>query len=364
MINAVQFVFLFALGAGLLVLYSALVATEDERRREAAVMRVYGASRAQVTGSQRAEFLAMGLVAGLLATLGAAAIGQLLARRVFELDLPPSPELWIAGPLAGRGAAVAQRLAVGAQGALGVAGADAAGLGLESGMAEIAALAAIAALLAVVWLVFRLQSGAERKHREMLGDLHDGLTKQGDRLGGQLMELREALTGKIDARLDQISGKVSERLDEGFKKTNETFVNVMQRLATIDEAQKKIETLTGSVVSLQELLGDKRSRGAFGEVQLEALVRNVLPPRRVRDAVHAVQRHARRLRAEAARADRPGGGGFEVPAGELPAACSTARPNEADRALAQKAVPRRRQEARRRHRARNTSSPTRPPTAR
>jgi putative ABC transport system permease protein len=101
LINAVQFVFLFALGAGLLVLYSALVATEDERRREAAVMRVYGASRAQVTGSQRTEFLAMGLVAGMLATLGAAAIGQLLARRVFELDLPPSPELWLAGPLAG-----------------------------------------------------------------------------------------------------------------------------------------------------------------------------------------------------------------------------------------------------------------------
>jgi putative ABC transport system permease protein len=101
LINAVQFVFLFALGAGLLVLYSALVATEDERRREAAVMRVYGASRAQVSGSQRTEFLAMGLVAGLLATLGAAAIGQLLARRVFELDLPLSSELWIAGPLAG-----------------------------------------------------------------------------------------------------------------------------------------------------------------------------------------------------------------------------------------------------------------------
>jgi putative ABC transport system permease protein len=100
-IAAVQVVFMFTLGAGLLVLYSALVATEDERRREAAVMRVYGASRAQVTGSQRVEFLAMGLLAGLLATAGAAAIGQLLARRVFELDLPPSPELWIAGPLAG-----------------------------------------------------------------------------------------------------------------------------------------------------------------------------------------------------------------------------------------------------------------------
>jgi putative ABC transport system permease protein len=100
-ITAVEVVFMFALGAGLLVLYSALVATEDERRREAAVMRVYGASRAQVTGSQRVEFLAMGLLAGILATAGAAAIGQLLARRIFELDLPPSPELWIAGPLAG-----------------------------------------------------------------------------------------------------------------------------------------------------------------------------------------------------------------------------------------------------------------------
>ncbi len=100
-VTAVQFVFVFALGAGLLVLYSALVATEDERRREAAVMRVHGASRAQVTGSQRTEFLAMGLLAGMLAALGAALIGQLLARRVFELDLPPSPELWVVGPLAG-----------------------------------------------------------------------------------------------------------------------------------------------------------------------------------------------------------------------------------------------------------------------
>jgi DNA recombination protein RmuC len=87
----------------------------------------------------------------------------------------------------------------------------------------------------------------------------------------------EGLTKAVDGRLEQIGGKVSERLDEGFKKTNQTFVDVMARLATIDEAQKKIDGLTTNVVSLQELLGDKRSRGAFGEVQLEALVRNVLP---------------------------------------------------------------------------------------
>lgn len=87
----------------------------------------------------------------------------------------------------------------------------------------------------------------------------------------------ESLTKAVDNRLEMIGGKVSERLDEGFKKTNQTFIDVMARLATIDEAQKKIDGLTTNVVSLQELLGDKRSRGAFGEVQLEALVRNVLP---------------------------------------------------------------------------------------
>jgi len=87
----------------------------------------------------------------------------------------------------------------------------------------------------------------------------------------------ELLSKTTDTRLEQISGRVSERLEEGFKKTNETFVSVMERLATIDEAQKKIDGLTTNVVSLQELLGDKRARGAFGEVQLENLVRNILP---------------------------------------------------------------------------------------
>lgn len=96
-------------------------------------------------------------------------------------------------------------------------------------------------------------------------------------ISAQLGITIEALNKTVDERLQGISGKVSERLDEGFKKTNETFTSVMSRLAVIDEAQKKIDGLTTNVVSLQQLLGDKRSRGAFGEVQLEALVRNVMP---------------------------------------------------------------------------------------
>jgi len=171
-------------------------------------------------------------------------------------------------------------------------------------LAILAVLALLIVRLAAQGTAIRKQSEElarmlEERHRAMLTDLHGGLAQQSDRLNSRLSEelnqtretlhrlqlalaanlgeTTEKLGAKIDQRLDQIAGKVNERLEEGFKKTNETFVNVMQRLATIDEAQKKIETLTGSVVSLQELLGDKRSRGAFGEVQLEALVRNVLP---------------------------------------------------------------------------------------
>jgi DNA recombination protein RmuC len=97
-------------------------------------------------------------------------------------------------------------------------------------------------------------------------------------MGAQLAQQAETMTKTVDGRLEQISGKVNERLDEGFKKTNETFTNVMARLAVIDEAQKKLDGLTTNVVSLQQVLSDKSARGAFGEVQLEALVRDTLPP--------------------------------------------------------------------------------------
>lgn len=94
----------------------------------------------------------------------------------------------------------------------------------------------------------------------------------------QLGTASETLSRTINERLEAIGGHVNQRLDEGFRQTNETFASVMARLATIDEAQKKIDGLTGNVISLQTLLGDKRARGAFGEVQLEALVKNALPP--------------------------------------------------------------------------------------
>lgn len=87
----------------------------------------------------------------------------------------------------------------------------------------------------------------------------------------------DKLTEETQTHLKEISGQVDKRLTEGFEKTNATFTDVVKRLTIIDEAQKKITELSGSVMSLQEILVDKRSRGAFGEVQLSALVRNMLP---------------------------------------------------------------------------------------
>jgi len=99
------------------------------------------------------------------------------------------------------------------------------------------------------------------------------LVRSSQELGRRL----DALTGSTDKRLESISAQVERRLSEGFEKTTATFHDVLKRLALIDEAQKKITELTGSVVSLQEILSDKRSRGAFGEVQLNALIANVMP---------------------------------------------------------------------------------------
>ena len=118
LIDAVQIVFLFALAAGVLVLYAALLATQDERTHEAAVMRALGASRAQVLSAQRAEFAVLGAIAGLLGALGASAIGWALAVRIFELDYVSSGWIWIVGPALGLASVVLNAWA-GARAALG-----------------------------------------------------------------------------------------------------------------------------------------------------------------------------------------------------------------------------------------------------
>lgn len=129
----------------------------------------------------------------------------------------------------------------------------------------------------------QLKSLAEMqaKLEQRFGDMQQGIEK---RLGEMsqtsiehLAKSNDQIQETLHKRLTEISGQVEMRLNKGFEKTNETFTDVVKRLALIDEAQKKITELSSSVVSLQEVLNDKRSRGAFGEAQMMLQVRNVLP---------------------------------------------------------------------------------------
>ena len=123
-----------------------------------------------------------------------------------------------------------------------------------------------------------LQESLQQGIHNLLQHVNTTLLNNAENLGKRV----DKLTYDTDERLKQISGQVEKRLMEGFEKTTATFADVLKRLALIDEAQKKITELSTNVVSLQEILADKRSRGAFGEVQLSALINNMLPAAHVK----------------------------------------------------------------------------------
>lgn len=135
---------------------------------------------------------------------------------------------------------------------------------------------------------------AAQQQQQIISDFRDKLLEQlqqisksnRDELAKSMLSNSEQLNARIkeltentDKRLQDISAQVEKRLADGFEKTTQTFNDILKRLALIDDAQKKITELSSNVVSLQEVLADKRSRGAFGEVQLNSLIRNVLPER-------------------------------------------------------------------------------------
>ncbi len=98
---AVEYVFLFTLAAGIVVLLAAIQATRDERRFESALLHTLGASRRKILQGVAVEFIALGSLAGFLAALGATAVGYVLAERIFQLDYVINPYLWAIGILAG-----------------------------------------------------------------------------------------------------------------------------------------------------------------------------------------------------------------------------------------------------------------------
>lgn len=142
--------------------------------------------------------------------------------------------------------------------------------------------ALVAAALAgvAVWLLRGRGGEANRFESEITR-----LVAQQAELTGRLSAMAEAqsraqgeLARTLNERLDQVGHRVGTSLEESSAKTAETLGHLTARLAVIDEAQKNITELSGQVVGLQDILANRQARGAFGEVQLQDIVTNALPP--------------------------------------------------------------------------------------
>ena len=134
-------------------------------------------------------------------------------------------------------------------------------------------------ILIIIGIISLMKNINESNITERLGKLEVNMIKEmGDfknDLNRNMNEDFTKLNEQVEKRLLMINEKVNERLDQNFEKTNKTFVNVIERLSKIDEAQKKIETLSTDIVSLQGILTDKKTRGIFGEVNLKHILVNV-----------------------------------------------------------------------------------------
>ncbi len=144
-------------------------------------------------------------------------------------------------------------------------------------------------LVALVALILmgrnRRQSQAAERRLAELAVSTSGLTQAQAEVLGQIKAMAEAtatlqsaMTGTLNERLDAVSGQMQQSLQTSAVKTAESLGELRKHLSKIDEAQRNITELSGQVVNLQDLLANKQARGAFGEVQLNDIVRNMLPP--------------------------------------------------------------------------------------
>ncbi len=162
------------------------------------------------------------------------------------------------------------------------------------------ALTSIAIALAVVAFLAAWRAiSASRQDNDRLSILSDAMNRLVDSqasMTGRLAQMSESqiaaqssaaerlqaqernVTKMLDERLTEVTRRVGENLMKAGEKTTETLGQLQERLAVIDSAQKNIAELSQDVVSLQDLLSNKQARGAIGQVQMEDLVRNMLPP--------------------------------------------------------------------------------------
>ena len=149
----------------------------------------------------------------------------------------------------------------------------------------------IAVLLILVFYLMlrpRFNSANSQKpvidHLNIVGDKIQKLSEGQERLTGGLQTVSEAqakaqlsMINMMEERLAKVQLQMNENLSHSSRRTAQSLGDLQQRLSTIDKAQEKITKLSGDVLSLQDILSNKQTRGAFGEIQLTDIVSKALP---------------------------------------------------------------------------------------
>ena len=145
-------------------------------------------------------------------------------------------------------------------------------------LALVIVIALIAAFATFIMLRPRGRAGEAETLRNELARLSESMAAGQRDMEERLKAEQRALGERMHAREAALNKTLAEGIESSTKKTLETMSKVEVRLAVIDKAQSNIAELSGQVVSLQNILSNKQARGAFGEIQLSDLVRQVLPP--------------------------------------------------------------------------------------
>ena len=109
------------------------------------------------------------------------------------------------------------------------------------------------------------------KNGELKLHLSNTISDNNKKMSDDLIQFSDKMMKTLEEQIDKINRRVDEKLSESFDQTNKTFNDVVERLSKIDAAQKQIERLSSDVISLNDILNDKKTRGTFGEIQLKQL---------------------------------------------------------------------------------------------
>ena len=135
-------------------------------------------------------------------------------------------------------------------------------------------------IINIIFVIFGISKNINESNiTERLGNLELNVVKElgefKSNLNNTLNNDFDKLNEKLERKINLLNDHVNERLDVNFERTNKTFSSVLERLSKIDEAQKKIDSLSSDIISLQSVLTDKKTRGIFGEVSLKQIMSSV-----------------------------------------------------------------------------------------